>query len=474
VIYIAFLDSENWIDGILGFDMNELPSWIETSGRNFIILTGEQYDEINAGTEIFWYDGVRLTKLKNKKKIWQRLRSQGIYGTYLMNRISELLSTDMDASNFEESPLDISINPPKPFPKAYPSIEFFTEIQPGLFIMPVSKFEELDLLEQGLYDTGVYESREDCWKRAWGWFAHPNVQLLNVTWNGKPLLIEVYYFTGRNFLNDPNFVGDPEVAFSRFTVHVDKQRPHWFWRRCALPVFETLKRLGMTKIRTTPIRDTRPDWKAILKKYYGARTYMIEKGGTGESLEYDLDVAIGMVEGFPQRKTMGPGWKWRDQDIRIIEADESKLNEAIRDVKNRMAIDNDPRIRTIERDIRAWWELDKASMLLILKDGNLIDTRLFRLKEGTTNRVWSIPGSWRLEKGLSRQIAQGAAQWQRNVGYEKSLVIMPQKLYDHPQMKEKNDLFEGHFKRNLVERQDIVEVEYELNTVIEKTGKKIL
>jgi len=468
MIAVAFLDSDNWVDGICWVHMDELPSDIEQ--KKHIRLTPEEFREMNRGTEIFWFDGNRFVQLMDKKKIWHRLRSLGLSGRRLMDRIEELTPTPGSSLLFPAAPDNIPIGMPQPLRKIYPSMDFSYEIQPGLSVRSV-KFEELDRLEQALLDTGFYPDREACWKRAWGWFSDPHVQLLSVVWNNEPLMMEVYYFSAQGNYGDPYYGFDTNTAFSRFTVHLDKERPHWFWRACSLPVFNALKRNGIRRITTTPIREDRGDWKEILKKYYGAKTYKIAPDGSKESLEYDLETAINKVEDFPQRKTMGPGWEWQDEDIRIIEADALKLEDAIQDVKNVMVRENDPRIATIDRDIRAWWELDKASVLLALKDGNLVDMRLFRLKEGRTNRVWTIPGSWKLEIDLARRIALGAAEWQRNVGYEKSLVIMPQKLYDHPKMKEKNELFGGNFKRKLIGRKDVIEVEYDLQTVIERAKR---
>ncbi len=301
------------------------------------------------------------------------------------------------------------------------------------------------------------------------WFTDPNAKVLCVAHNDIPLMMEVLIFPPNAAREIVGFSPSDSVTIHvRYTVHFDRDRPLWFWAVCARPVFEALKELGMKKLITTAIE--RPDWVANLKATYGGETYRVimDDKGRRECLEYDLGTAISKTPSFPQRKTKGSGWEWKNKEIRITEVDDSNLEQFIIGAKGILETGIDP--NEIEKDIRAWWELDKASILQVFENDLLIDARLIRLRRSTSCLNWVLPRK-PLDmdrRDINRRLMFGVSSWMKDVGYTECSVAVPKKLYDEGTMlKEKIGGLGATLIREIPER-DMYEFSWEIDKQIDK------
>lgn len=215
-------------------------------------------------------------------------------------------------------------------------------------------------------------------------------------------------------------------ATINFTMHFNRERPHWFWREAEKPIFERLARAGYKTVFSRTRKD-RPDWIAALKKNYGAVEVAEEE--KVRVLEYPIDLNI--FKGIPARLSLGSDWSLSQDNITIREAtdiDYSAVVEMVRD-----AWKGNPRLELSLRVLDEWWNLDRAALLLMYEDGKLIDARLFRHRTGNIVSVSSLVP---LSKIL-RQLALYAGlyhQWARQLGYKKMTTFVDEESYQRNQL----------------------------------------
>jgi hypothetical protein len=221
--------------------------------------------------------------------------------------------------------------------------------------------------------------------------------------NGVPLQFELV-----------NIVGD--TATFALTYHMSRERPHWFWREAERPVFEALKAVGVKKIQSRTRAD-RPDWIQALKDNYGA----VETGewdSKTKRLEYPLDLTI--FKGWPARRllgfdmTTGPvrTWEATAADIPAMKVLAAQIPGAQRQIALRM--------------IDEWWHLDRATILLGSRNGNLRYIRAVRESRGTVAAIANLAT-------LFDEVGQGAMgthvkTWARQVGYTALRSLFPSRL----------------------------------------------
>jgi hypothetical protein len=238
-------------------------------------------------------------------------------------------------------------------------------------------------------------------------FARPDRWKFILEYNSNPLQVELVSFNeGR--------------ATISFTMHFNRERPHWFWREAERPIFERLLKAGYQKVYSRTRKD-RPDWIESLKQNYGAVEVAEEE--KVKILEYQID--LGRFTGFPQRKTL-PDWSYRNDTVYAREGTAEDLPQ-IRDLIDK-AWGGNPRKLISLNNLEMWMNLDRATSLLIFKDDALIDVKLIRhRRNGVAATSYLIPAK-ALGNDLYHTSRQIAHLWMKEAGYAQSSFMLETNL----------------------------------------------
>jgi hypothetical protein len=285
---------------------------------------------------------------------------------------------------------------------------------PGLEIIPMTH-EHLDSAAQIAIDYNIYLAQcpgDTCQcqpSSAHSWLMlaqridNEDTWQMALMFNGVPLQFELV-----------NIVGD--TATFSLTYHMNRERPHWFWREAEQPVFAALKAMGVKRIQSRTRAD-RPDWIQALKENYGA-VEMGEWDAQTKKLEYPLTMTT--FRGWPARKLSG--FDMTTGPIRTWEAVEEDL-PAVRTLADQIP---GAQGRIARRMIDEWWYLDRATILLGSRNGVLRYARALRQSRstvaaiGTFSALFDEPG-----QGV---MAGHVKDWARQAGYTTIRSLFPTRL----------------------------------------------
>ena len=355
---------------------------------------------------IMFYDGVQFCQVKNPKDIWRRLRSSNITGIVASLDYQKYIS-NLD-SNFPDIPSGTIIGESATTKKRFEdSFEF--EFRPGLKICQSTE-ADADIWESSMIASQLY-TKEEAWKLAIQWLSDPLTWNTKVVWNDKILQLENYHFQ----------LGST-VVWNGFQTRTDRTRPSWFYKQMAKPLLQALYREGIETVMAS-IRSDRQDWADYLKEAYGSEQLKVtDKGIIFRTRVKD---SLALIPEWPARRTLGPGWKWEQDGILIREAtdaDVPTISKAIDDSwgtnpRKQLAIDN----------FEAQWNLDSASILLILENGEITEARTFRERKDPTINLRN--NLLRTSKDTKINVSNvGILEWQKGVGYKTTSFIIETKL----------------------------------------------
>jgi hypothetical protein len=405
--WIVGLDADGWIEMVGLREEEILPA-------PTLRVDEELANELmHHDARVAAYRGGQIVVPHDDRLLWQRLRADGFSGPdavqyrHRMGSLRQLVPDDAAGMYVP------------PAPRILPTAGLFTEHAftevPGLRLLPMTS-SMLDTIAPIAAESGVYstECRDGCqppeahvWLRLAERLDRQDTWQLVLEYSGRPLQIELLEFFG-------------DIPTIGLTVHLTRERPHWFWREAERPVFDALRDRGYTVLRSRT-RNDRPDWIAALKQHYSA----VEIGQTsyGTLLEYPLE-APGVFQGWPVRKTAGPGWTWTDGTLTIREATAADVPALRAHVTTAWGANQ--RVAVALQVLEEWWALDHATILLGTVAGQLMDVRLARFrKTRLAGNASATP--WRADPthGL---MARGVATWLQTVGYDTASTFLPVEL----------------------------------------------
>lgn len=360
----------------------------------------------------------RLCVPQDDRRAWRLLRGRGRSGDDAFRALSDLRL--LRAQIPQDVPGDVPELPVQPtgilpgLPLTYPEA-------PGLELRP-STPADLDLVADAVVTSGLQpavcpppgpgEGPCGCQPPE----AHPWLMMARamdnhggwantLTFNGQPIQYETVLLQGEQL----RFV---------FTTHFTRERPAWFWREVTKPIYEAAAGMGVTRL-VSFTRADRPDWIQSLKDNYGA----VERPNPGDSLtrrlEYPLD--LGRFQGWPARKLVG--FDQTTGTVRVWEAtaaDLPAIRQLIRDQvpPGRRAL----ALRTAEE----YWHLDRATVLLVAKDGVLRYARAIRPRRGAVGNIAHLSA---VSDDPEQDVAIAATRaWGLQVGYSQLTTFLPTRL----------------------------------------------
>ena len=219
---IILIDQNGWADGVIYTECD----FRETDHPNHkcIEVKDELATEIAHNGPIIWHDGSSFRRITDKKRIWRRLREQGLVGSSCSELHQELVEKGSGGKIIGELS-QIPLSPSIVVTKTYPPI-FAVELQPGLVYREAIE-NDLDVWEKQIIQSGLYE-KEDAWIQAATWLSDPLIWCITTIWRDEIIQIECYHFDKDK---------DTKV-WGGFASHIDRTRPHWFWTKMSKILFK--------------------------------------------------------------------------------------------------------------------------------------------------------------------------------------------------------------------------------------------
>lgn len=243
---------------------------------------------------------------------------------------------------------------------------------------------------------------------------HPEVWAYLVEYDSRPLKFESV-----DYRYD-------EGLYLRNTQALDLERPSWFWRECAAPVWKALARAGYR------------EWYLWLSKRFAHARPFYEQDLRGTVTQdrpqwwqftFSTDAAPAFT-GWPARKTAGPGWTFSRGDVDVRELHESDL--AALDTWLRARWGAHPRKEVACRMLREWYLLDRATLIGGYQAGVLKDIRALRHRLDTTSSVSYL--SPLLDAEIQPALVAALRAWHREVGYVRTTAFVPEAQWAHPRI----------------------------------------
>jgi hypothetical protein len=279
---------------------------------------------------------------------------------------------------------------------------------PGVEIREMTEVEAAQL-EARVAASGLYpEPAQQLAARVQLWWEDPRCWPLAIAWQGTPLQFECYHFAADR----------PGVVVAGFTTHLDRGRPHWFWRECEGPIFTALQAAGATTIESF-IRADRQDWVAALVANYGAANRGPVANGRYTRLEYDLADSLTRFTGFPPPRTAGPSWTFAQGAVVVRE--EANLS-VVRALMTASWGADHPRLPDMLATLDERTALDQGTVLVGAVNGVDADAYVIRQRRPAMSSMSSLT-QFRPAPNAGVTL-KGVATWQQLVGYQQASVYV--------------------------------------------------
>ena len=238
-------------------------------------------------------------------------------------------------------------------------------------------------------------------------------------WRNKIIQIEAFHF----------FTRLKPVLWGGLAVHVDRVRPHWFWKVISRPVLCSIYNHGFRTIKTH-VRLNAPVYAKFLQSAYGYQ--LIKETDRGFLMSMEIEDAINKIGDWPKRRTLGPDWKWEQGGVLVREATEEDLPVLYAAIDESWGPTN-PRKEFALSRTKDIWTLDNAAILLGFKDGKILNVRAYRERQDPMLnlavfpvKLWTRAG--RVQSLDFTSIDVGFNTWQLGVGYKTGSAIIETKL----------------------------------------------
>lgn len=355
---------------------------------------------------------------RDDRLIWRIARASGLSGQDAAgycrqaDELRALVADDLDAG--------IAVHDPAPRADSGFTHEFVDV--PGLRIVPMT-WRHLDAAVVRAVESGIYPAicpqdppccnppEAHAWMQLAARLDTGENWQLALEFEGRALQLELITFEQR---------GVPTV---RFTTHLTRERPHWFWREAEAPVFANLRARGFRYAHSLT-RIDRPDWIQALKDNYSA--VEVARYERSVALEFATDAPI--FNGWPARRNSG--WQWSRGNVTVREATEDDLPGLSQALAGRWNVRG--RSALAQRMLREWWHLDRASVLVAIEAGEIVHARCVRQRRGNMSSLSQLSP---LDAGSGRAkllMALAVNEWQLQAGYEETSMFLPESIYAHP------------------------------------------
>jgi len=365
-------------------------------------------------------EGARVSVPHDDRRLWRVMRAGAMTGSEVggARAAARRLRTMLP-----DSPAGVEFPDPLPMAPGDTPVHEFTDV-PGLMVRPF-QHADLDAAAPITVETGIYPATcptdPPCCSppdaHAWCMLAaridERNVWQLALEFQGRPLQFEFILL-------------DQQQPTVTFTVHLTRERPHWFWREAERPVFEALRARGH-KSMLSRTRSDRPDWIAALKRNYKAvELAQLERSAV---LEFPLDPAT--FTGWPSRKTAGPGWEHSAAGVTLRELDPATAPAIDMWLRERWRFV--PRGALALRMLQEWTFLDRAALFGVYKDGDLVDVQAVRHRRDTVSGSALLAPL--LDSDIRPGIQAGMKLWHQRVGYTETTQFIPEAAWENERMK---------------------------------------
>lgn len=294
---------------------------------------------------------------------------------------------------------------------------FEMEFKPGLRLC-LSDEHDLDVWVNEMVASRLY-SEESARDNASRWIKNPLKWAIKTMWKNKIIQLEAFHF----------FTRLKPVLWGGLAVHVDRVRPHWFWKVISRPVLSSIYNHGFRTIKTH-VRSNAPVYAKFLQQAYGYQ--LIKETDRGFLMSMEIEDAITRIEDWPKRRTLGPDWKWEKDGILVREATEADFPAIYKAIEDSWG--DNPRKELALSRTEDLWKLDCATIILGFKDGKILNARAYREREQLNVnlavfpvKLWTRAG--RPQSPDFRNIDVAFDIWQLGVGYKTGSAIIETKLY---------------------------------------------
>ena len=243
---------------------------------------------------------------------------------------------------------------------------------------------------------------------------------LALTFAGRPLQVELLR------LDDA-----AEAVTIDLTLRATRERPSWFWREALRPLVEACAALGRTRFDVwSGMEPGARAWRTFYAEQVGARQTVdssdgrrigfFRSGGTRWTWPVDLSP----FTGWPARRTVG--FDQVDGRVRVWEATEAELPAVRQLIADQVPI---ARRAIALRMVDEWWHLDRATLLLGARDGELRYARAIRPRKGAVAGFSILSGVF--DEPEQRQMGQAVLAWCKAAGYETVTGFIPTATWTH-------------------------------------------
>ncbi len=207
------------------------------------------------------------------------------------------------------------------------------------------------------------------------------------------------------------------------TIHIDHARPHQFWRESQEPVWKALKDAGYTGVHALIRKEHKDYWLPVVMALYN----MKQTGETEKAILVEYSTTDTKFQGWPERRTLGPDWEYRDGNLVVTEAkDMAEISAWVREKWK-----NSSRLPMMETILDTWYNLDFATCLVTRDSGTIVDVRLIRSRNKTKAGIGIL-----IPMAEIPDVADTAShEWARKVGYEKITSMITEKDSELPVFK---------------------------------------
>jgi hypothetical protein len=272
--------------------------------------------------------------------------------------------------------------------------------------------EDVAGLQDTFVATGLFPEHREATLRRWveEWYLDPACWPLVHTWRGTPIQYETYHFE------------QPQRARGGFTAHVMRERPHWFWALCAVPVWQALGEAGVQVVEGRFRRD-REEWIGVVEGIYAGayRSLGPTPNKRWEQTELDVTPALAAAQAavLPVR-TLGPTWQFTRGDVVVREATATELAALPTWLETEFA--GSPQQAEVLRLFDEGMSLDHGTVMVGVTGGTISSARMIRPRRPTLGALTTLS---RFTPGTADAVAEGIFRWALASGYTQLSTWVP-------------------------------------------------
>lgn len=427
--HFILLDKDNWINSMVSTDCDfDIRDHI--GAVSFVETTYEMYKDIRQQSLTVKYDGKDFTRITDKKRMWKRVRNQGLHSKscndYLKN-IASIESSILPEEKIGQSDIKDMV----PIRRKFKPI-FSGEVSPGL-IYRLSTEDEIDIWVKQMVDSKLY-SEQEAFESATDMLSNVDGWPVVTEYNGEILQLEYFLFNE-----------DGVKVYGGFASHINKSRPHWFWNKFGKLLLESFSKLGIEKVDIS-VSSKYPAYVEFIKKTYSAIEMHREEDSKFTPLRYNVSEALKNLPADPERKSLGKDWVYKNGTILIREGSEADFPDINKYISKLWK--DSSRKDLVNKVFNDTWNLDNASILMMYDDGILINVQTIRQRTESLCGVAFLCNNSNIAIEKRDIIFEGKHLWEKQVGYKEEAFFIEDSFLTHPtlikRMESRGDVIKHH------------------------------